>query len=417
MSYKRKMTREVRVGDVKIGGNNPISVQSMTNTDTRDVEKTVAQIKRLEEVGCDIVRVAVVDMDAAKSISKIKEQVNIPIIADIHFDYRLALEAIEQGVDGIRINPGNIGSIERVKAVVEKCKERDLKIRIGVNGGSLEKELLKKYGSPTAEALVESAMGHIKILEDLDFHNIVISLKSSDIYTAVEAYELMSQKVDYPLHIGITEAGGVRAGTIKSSIGIGSLLLKGIGDTMRISLTGDPVEEVKVGKDILRSLNLLNDKIKIVSCPTCGRCNIDLINIANEVENKIQDLDKNMTVAIMGCVVNGPGEAREADIGIAGGKGQGILFKKGKLQKRKISLCIYGGLSTFFIYGFLLDTATWLIFPYSNMTLEGIIPIYLSGIPFNIVHALATVFFLAVISKPMIEKLDRIKEKYGLIEP
>lgn len=334
MSYKRKMTREVRVGDVKIGGNNPISVQSMTNTDTRDVEKTVAQIKRLEEVGCDIVRVAVVDMDAAKSISKIKEQVNIPIIADIHFDYRLALEAIEQGVDGIRINPGNIGSIERVKAVVEKCKERDLKIRIGVNGGSLEKELLKKYGSPTAEALVESAMGHIKILEDLDFHNIVISLKSSDIYTAVEAYELMSQKVDYPLHIGITEAGGVRAGTIKSSIGIGSLLLKGIGDTMRISLTGDPVEEVKVGKDILRSLNLLNDKIKIVSCPTCGRCNIDLINIANEVENKIQYLDKNMTVAIMGCVVNGPGEAREADIGIAGGKGQGILFKKGEIVRK-----------------------------------------------------------------------------------
>ena len=328
------MTREVRVGDVKIGGNNPISVQSMTNTDTRDVEKTVAQIKRLEEVGCDIVRVAVVDMDAAKSISKIKEQVNIPIIADIHFDYRLALEAIEQGVDGIRINPGNIGSIERVKAVVEKCKERDLKIRIGVNGGSLEKELLKKYGSPTAEALVESAMGHIKILEDLDFHNIVISLKSSYIYTAVEAYELMSQKVDYPLRIGITEAGGVRAGTIKSSIGIGSLLLKGIGDTMRISLTGDPVEEVKVGKDILRSLNLLTDKIKIVSCPTCGRCNIDLINIANEVENKIQDLDKNMTVAIMGCVVNGPGEAREADIGIAGGKGQGILFKKGEIVRK-----------------------------------------------------------------------------------
>ena len=334
MSYKRKITREVRVGDVKIGGNNPISVQSMTNTDTRDVEKTVAQIKRLEEAGCDIVRVAVVDMDAAKWISKIKEQVNIPIIADIHFDYRLALEAIEQGIDGIRINPGNIGSIERVRAVVEKCKERDLKIRIGVNGGSLEKELLKKYGSPTPEALVESAMGHIKILEDLDFHNIVISLKSSNIYTAEEAYELMSQKVDYPLHIGITEAGGVRAGTIKSSIGIGSLLLKGIGDTMRISLTGDPVEEVKVGKDILRSLNLLNDKIKIVSCPTCGRCNINLIEIANEVEEKIQDLNKNMTVAIMGCVVNGPGEAREADIGIAGGNGQGILFKKGEIVKK-----------------------------------------------------------------------------------
>lgn len=334
MSYERKFTREVSVGNVKIGGGNPISVQSMTNTDTRDVKKTVEQIKRLEKAGCDIVRVAVVDMDAAKSISKIKEQINIPIIADIHFDYRLALEAINQGVDGIRINPGNIGSIERVKAVVEKCKERNLKIRIGVNGGSLEKELLKKYGSPTAEALVESAMGHVKILEDLDFYNIVISLKSSDIYTAVEAYELMSQRVDYPLHIGITEAGGVRAGTIKSSIGIGSLLLKGIGDTMRISLTGDPVEEVKVGKDILRSLNLLNDKIKIVSCPTCGRCNIDLISIANEVENKIQDIDKNMTVAIMGCVVNGPGEAREADIGIAGGKGQGILFKKGEIVRK-----------------------------------------------------------------------------------
>lgn len=334
MSYKRKMTREVRVGDVKIGGDNPISVQSMTNTDTRDVEKTVAQIKRLEEVGCDIVRVAVVDMDAAKSISKIKEQVNIPIIADIHFDYRLALEAIEQGVDGIRINPGNIGSIERVKAVVEKCKERDLKIRIGVNGGSLEKELLKKYGSPTAEALVESAMGHIKILEDLDFHNIVISLKSSDIYTAVEAYTLMSEKVDYPLHLGITEAGGIKKGTIKSAIGVGSLLMNGIGDTIRISLTGDPVEEIHVGKDILRSLNLLNDKIKIVSCPTCGRCNIDLINMANEVEERIKDIDKNMTVAIMGCAVNGPGEAREADIGIAGGKGEGLLFKKGEIVRK-----------------------------------------------------------------------------------
>ncbi len=334
MSYERKLTREVRVGNVKIGGNNPISVQSMTNTDTRDVQKTVEQIKRLEKVGCDIVRVAVVDMEAAKCISKIKEQINIPIIADIHFDYKLALESIEQGVDGIRINPGNIGSIDKVKAVVEKCKERDLKIRIGVNGGSLEKELLKKYGSPTAEALVESAMGHIKILEDLDFYNIVISLKSSNIYTAVEAYELMSQKVDYPLHIGITEAGGVRAGTIKSSIGIGALLLKGIGDTMRISLTGDPVEEVKVGKDILRNLELLNDRIKIVSCPTCGRCNIDLIKIANEVEEKIQNIEKNMTVAIMGCVVNGPGEAREADIGIAGGKGQGILFKKGKIIRK-----------------------------------------------------------------------------------
>ena len=330
----RKLTRKVKVGKVYVGGDAPVTIQSMTNTDTRDVEATLKQIRELYNAGCEIIRCTVPDMEAAEAIKEIVKQSPIPVVADIHFDYRLALEAIEQGVDGIRINPGNIGSIERVKAVVEKCKERDLKIRIGVNGGSLEKELLKKYGSPTAEALVESAMGHIKILEDLDFHNIVISLKSSDIYTAVEAYELMSQKVDYPLHIGITEAGGVRAGTIKSSIGIGSLLLKGIGDTMRISLTGDPVEEVKVGKDILRSLNLLNDKIKIVSCPTCGRCNIDLINIANEVENKIQDLDKNMTVAIMGCVVNGPGEAREADIGIAGGKGQGILFKKGEIVRK-----------------------------------------------------------------------------------
>ena len=331
---ERKKTRQVKVGGVLLGGDAKVSIQSMTNTDTRDVEATLNQIRELHIAGCEIIRCAVPDMEAAEALKEICKYSPMPVVADIHFDYRLALEAIEQGVDGIRINPGNIGSIERVKAVVEKCKERDLKIRIGVNGGSLEKELLKKYGSPTAEALVESAMGHIKILEDLDFHNIVISLKSSDIYTAVEAYELMSQKVDYPLHIGITEAGGVRAGTIKSSIGIGSLLLKGIGDTMRISLTGDPVEEVKVGKDILRSLNLLNDKIKIVSCPTCGRCNIDLINIANEVENKIQDLDKNMTVAIMGCVVNGPGEAREADIGIAGGKGQGILFKKGEIVRK-----------------------------------------------------------------------------------
>ena len=331
---ERKKTRQVKVGGVLLGGDAKVSIQSMTNTDTRDVEKTVAQIKRLEEAGCDIVRVAVVDMDAAKCISKIKEQVNIPIIADIHFDYRLALEAIEQGIDGIRINPGNIGSIERVRAVVEKCKERDLKIRIGVNGGSLEKHLLQKYGHATPEALVESAMEHIKILEDLDFYNIVISLKSSDIYTAVEAYTLMSEKVDYPLHLGITEAGGIKKGTIKSAIGVGSLLMNGIGDTIRISLTGDPVEEIHVGKDILRSLNLLNDKIKIVSCPTCGRCNIDLINMANEVEERIKDIDKNMTVAIMGCAVNGPGEAREADIGIAGGKGEGLLFKKGEIVRK-----------------------------------------------------------------------------------
>ena len=334
MSYNRRISREVSVGNVKIGGNNPISVQSMTTTDTRDANSTIAQIKKLEAVGCDIVRVAVPDMEAAKSIGKIKAEVNIPVIADIHFDYRLALEAIEQGVDGVRINPGNIGSIEKVKAVVEKCKERNLKIRIVVNGGSLEKELLEKYGSATPEALVESALGHVKILEDLDFHNIVISLKSSDIYKTLDAYEIISKKVDYPLHIGITESGSVKKGTIKSSIGVGALLLKGIGDTLRISLTGDPTEEIIVGKEILRSLDLLNDKIKVVSCPTCGRCNIDLINTVNEVEKKISDIEKNITVAIMGCAVNGPGEARDADIGIAGGKGEGLLFKKGEIVRK-----------------------------------------------------------------------------------
>ena len=334
MSYKRRLSKEVSVGSLKIGGNNPISIQSMTNTDTRDAKATIDQIKRLEEVGCDVVRVAVPDMEAAKNIGEIKKNINIPIIADIHFDYRLALEAIDQGVDGVRINPGNIGSIDRVKMVVNKCREKNLKIRIGVNGGSLEKELLEKYGSATAEALVESAMGHVKILEDLDFHNIVISLKSSDIYKTLDAYELIAKKVDYPLHIGITESGSVKKGTIKSSIGVGALLLKGIGDTIRISLTGDPTEEVIVGKEILRSLDLLNDKIKVISCPTCGRCNIDLISVVNEVEEKINKVDKDITVAIMGCAVNGPGEAKEADIGIAGGKGDGLLFKKGELIRK-----------------------------------------------------------------------------------
>lgn len=334
MSYKRRLSKEVSVGSLKIGGNNPISIQSMTNTDTRDAKATIDQIKRLEEVGCDVVRVAVPDMEAAKNIGEIKKNVNIPMIADIHFDYRLALEAIDQGVDGVRINPGNIGSIDRVKMVVNKCREKNLKIRIGVNGGSLEKELLEKYGSATAEALVESAMGHVKILEDLDFHNIVISLKSSDIYKTLDAYELIAKKVDYPLHIGITESGSVKKGTIKSSIGVGALLLKGIGDTIRISLTGDPTEEVIVGKEILRSLDLLNDKIKVISCPTCGRCNIDLISVVNEVEEKINKVDKDITVAIMGCAVNGPGEAKEADIGIAGGKGEGLLFKKGEIIRK-----------------------------------------------------------------------------------
>ncbi|MFR9069885.1 MAG: flavodoxin-dependent (E)-4-hydroxy-3-methylbut-2-enyl-diphosphate synthase [Paraclostridium sp.] len=334
MSYERRLSREISVGSLKIGGNNPISIQSMTNTDTRDAKATIEQIKRLEEVGCDVVRVAVPDMEAAKNIGEIKKNVNIPVIADIHFDYKLALEAIEQGVDGVRINPGNIGNIDRVKMVVNKCKEKKLKIRIGVNGGSLEKDLLQKYGSATAEALVESALGHVKILEDLDFYNIVISLKSSDIYKTIEAYELISKKVDYPLHIGITESGSVKKGTIKSSIGVGALLLKGIGDTVRISLTGDPTEEVIVGKEILRSLGLLNDKIKVISCPTCGRCNINLIDVVNEVEAKINKIDKDITVAIMGCAVNGPGEAKEADIGIAGGKGEGLLFKKGEIVRK-----------------------------------------------------------------------------------
>jgi (E)-4-hydroxy-3-methylbut-2-enyl-diphosphate synthase len=331
--YERKKTRVVTVGDIKIGGDNPITVQSMTTSDTRDVVSTVSQIKGLEEVGCDLVRVAVPDMEAAQKLGDIKKQINIPLICDIHFDYRLALESIKQGVDGVRINPGNIGDIDRVKMVVEKCRERNLKIRIGVNGGSLEKELLEKYGN-TPQAIVESALNHVKILEDLDFGNTVISLKSSDVFKTVEAYELISKKVDYPLHVGITESGSVKRGTIKSSIGIGNLLMKGIGDTLRVSLTGDPREEIFVGKEILRSLDLLNDRIKIVSCPTCGRCNINLINIVNEVEEKIGKLDKNLTVAIMGCAVNGPGEAREADIGIAGGTGEGLLFKKGEIVKK-----------------------------------------------------------------------------------
>lgn len=334
MSYKRKKTREVTVGNIKIGGENTISVQSMTNTDTRDAKATIEQINKLEKAGCDLVRVAVPDMVAAKAIGQIKKNVSIPIIADIHFDYKLALEAIEQGVDGVRINPGNIGDVSRVKMVVDKCNEKSLKIRIGVNGGSLEKELLEKYGSATPEALVESAMGHIKILEDLDFYNTVISLKSSDIFKTIDAYRLISERVDYPLHVGITESGSIKKGTIKSSIGVGALLVEGIGDTIRISLTGDPVEEIAVGKEILRSLGLLNDKIKVISCPTCGRCNIDLISVVDKVESKISELDKDITVAIMGCAVNGPGEAREADIGIAGGKGEGLLFKKGEIVRK-----------------------------------------------------------------------------------
>ncbi|OPJ57128.1 4-hydroxy-3-methylbut-2-en-1-yl diphosphate synthase [Alkalithermobacter paradoxus] len=330
---KRK-TKEIVCGNVMIGGNNPITVQSMTTTDTRDVDSTVNQIKELEDVGCDIIRVAVPDMEAATKLGQIKSKINIPLVADIHYDYRLAMESIDQGVDGLRINPGNIGSLERVKAIVEKAKERSLKIRIGVNGGSLEKDLLEKYKSPTPEALVESAMRHIKLLEDMDFDNIAISLKSSDIYTTIRAYELMSTKVDYPLHVGITESGSVKRGTIKSSIGIGYLLINGIGDTIRVSLTGDPKEEVFVGKEILKSLGLIREGVKIISCPTCGRCNINLIDIVSQVELKTEKLDKDITVAIMGCSVNGPGEAKEADIGIAGGKNEGLFFRKGNIVRK-----------------------------------------------------------------------------------
>ena len=324
----------VRVGNLNIGGDSPISVQSMTTTDTRDAKATISQIHRLEEVGCDLVRVAVVDMDAAKNIANIKKEINIPIVADIHFDHRLALEAVKSQVDGIRINPSNIGSLAKTKEVVSACKDNNIPIRIGVNGGSLEKDLLNQYGGPVAEAMVESAMRHVRILEDLDFHDIVISLKNSDVIRSIEAYRLMSKTVDYPLHLGITEAGGIKRGTIKSAIGVGSLLADGIGDTIRISLTGDPTEEIPVAKEILRSLDILNDKIKIVSCPTCGRCNINLIDLASEVEEKISSIDKDITVAIMGCAVNGPGEAREADIGIAGGDKVGLLFKKGEIIRK-----------------------------------------------------------------------------------
>lgn len=330
----RKNTKVVRCGKVMIGGDNPISVQSMTTTDPRDIKATVNQIKRLEEVSCDIVRVAIPNNDSAMAISEIKKSVNIPIVADIHFDYRLAIEAIKQGVDGLRLNPGNIGDYDRIKKVVEKAKEKGIPIRIGVNAGSLEKDILQKYEHVTAKSLFESAERHVNILEELDFDNIVISLKASDIKLTVDAYSLISQRYDYPLHLGITEAGTVFGGTIKSSIGIGAMLLNGIGDTIRVSLTSDPVEEIKVGREILKSLDLLENEINIVSCPTCGRCQIDLIKIANNVQDKIKHIKKPVKVAIMGCAVNGPGEARDADIGIAGGSKSALLFKKGQIIKK-----------------------------------------------------------------------------------
>lgn len=328
---KRKMTRQISIGDVKIGGGAPISVQSMTNTKTTDTNATVAQIKALVDAGCDIVRVAVPDMSAAENIYNIKSQVDVPLVADIHFDYRLALKAIEQGIDALRINPGNIGDEERVKAVVEAAKIRNIPIRIGVNAGSLDKKLLAKYGKVTAEALVESALEHIRILEKLNFYDIKISLKAHDVPLTLDAYRLMSETVDYPLHLGITEAGTVNTGIIKSAVGIGALLAEGIGDTFRISLTGDPVNEVKVANEILKALGLKEYGPILISCPTCGRCNIDLPSIAEKVEQRLSGITKPIKVAVMGCVVNGPGEARDADIGIAGGKGEGLVFRKGEV--------------------------------------------------------------------------------------
>jgi (E)-4-hydroxy-3-methylbut-2-enyl-diphosphate synthase len=327
----RKKTRTIYVGGVPIGGGNPVVVQSMTKTDTADVKSTVKQIKSLEASGCEIIRLAVPDINAAKALGKIKKSINIPMIADIHFDWRLALEALSQGVDGLRINPGNIGAKWKVKEVVTAAGGTP--IRIGVNAGSLEKDLLRKYGHPKAEALVESAGRHIQILEELNFSNIKVSLKASDVLRTVEAYRLFSERYDYPVHIGISEAGPPSRGIIKSSVGLGLLLSEGIGDTIRVSLTADPQEEVRVAYEILKSLGLRKRGIDIVSCPTCGRCRIDLKGLVKKVESKLKHVDKPITVAVMGCVVNGPGESREADYGMAGGKGRGIIFRKGKILK------------------------------------------------------------------------------------
>ncbi len=325
------MSRQITVGGVKIGGGAPVTIQSMTNTPTHDVEKTLSQIRALAAAGCDIVRVAVPDMAAAEAIGALKAESPVPLVADIHFDYRLALKAVEQGIDKIRINPGNIGSHERVRAVADACRERGVPIRIGVNGGSLEKPLLEKYGGPTPEALVESALGHVRLLEQFDFHDICISLKASSVPVTMRAYRLMAERYDYPLHLGVTEAGTPGLGTIKSAAGIGGLLALGIGDTFRVTLTADPVEEIAVAKQILKAVGLRKDGPELIACPTCGRTNIDLIPMAREVETLLERVDKPITVAVMGCIVNGPGEARHADVGIAGGRGEGVLFKRGQI--------------------------------------------------------------------------------------
>lgn len=330
---ERRSSRQINVGGVLIGGGAPISVQSMCNTDTRDIVSTVKQINELKAAGCEIVRLAVLDMNVAKAVCEIKKQVDIPLVADIHFDYRLAIECAKGGIDKIRINPGNIGSSDRVKAVADECGSRNIPIRIGVNGGSLEKELLEKYGSPTPDALCESALGHIKLLEDCKFYDIALSIKSSNVFTTVAAYRKIAEMIDYPLHIGVTEAGTEYGGVVKNSIGIGSLLLDGIGDTLRVSLTAPPVKEVTAGIEILKSLGLRNGA-RLVSCPTCGRCQVDMIPVANEVNRRIAAIDKNITVAVMGCAVNGPGEAREADIGIACGKGEALMFRHGEILRK-----------------------------------------------------------------------------------
>lgn len=330
----RKQTKKIKVGNTFIGGDSDITVQSMTNTDTRDIKATVNQISQLEKAGCDIIRCAVLDMDAANAIKEITKEIEIPLVADIHFDYRLALAAIKNGVSALRINPGNIGDESRVLEVAKACLDKNIPIRIGVNSGSLEKNLLAKYGKVCAEALVESALGHVKILESNNFSDIAISIKSSNVVQMIESYRLISEKVNYPLHVGVTEAGTIFGGTIKSAVGIGTLLAEGIGDTIRVSLTDDPIEEIKVGKEILKSLGYAKGGIEFISCPTCGRTQLDLIKIAKEVEQRLTGNHKKLKVAVMGCVVNGPGEAREADIGIAGGKGEGLIFKKGVIVKK-----------------------------------------------------------------------------------
>ncbi len=331
---RREDTKVIQIGTRKIGGGHPIAIQSMTNTKTEDVQATVAQILALEKAGCEIIRCAVPTMEAAKALAEIKKQIHIPLVADIHFDYKLAIAAIENGADKIRINPGNIGDVSRVKAVVDKAKEYNVPIRVGVNSGSLEKELVEKYGGVTAEGIVESALDKVRIIEELGYDNLVVSIKSSDVMMCVKAHELIAEQCHYPLHIGITESGTLLSGNIKSSVGLGIMLYQGLGDTIRVSLTGDPVEEIKSAKLILKALGLRKGGIEVVSCPTCGRTKIDLIGLANQVETMVADIPLDIKVAVMGCVVNGPGEAKEADIGIAGGIGEGLLIKKGEIVKK-----------------------------------------------------------------------------------